>query len=65
MPGKIEALETEIARLQARLGDAGLFAKDPAGFEKAAARIEAAQGERDAAEEEWLTLEMLREELEG
>ncbi|MFA5121660.1 ABC-F family ATP-binding cassette domain-containing protein [Zavarzinia sp.] len=65
LPKRIEALGSEIAGLQAKLADGSLFARDPAAFQKTAARIEAAQGELTAAEDEWLALEMLREEIEG
>ncbi len=65
LPKRIEVLGSEIAGLQAKLADGSLFARDPAGFQKTAARIEAAQGELAAAEDEWLALEMLREEIEG
>ncbi|MDD3444239.1 MAG: ABC-F family ATP-binding cassette domain-containing protein [Zavarzinia sp.] len=65
LPGRIEALTTEIATLQGKLDDGTLFGRDPAAFQKTVARIDAAQGELAAAEDEWLALEMLREELEG
>ncbi|MGH6861610.1 MAG: ABC transporter ATP-binding protein, partial [Phyllobacterium sp.] len=65
LPGRIGALHEEIARLEERLADAGLFSRDPALFNRTA---EAASGKRaslDALEQEWLELEMLREEIEG
>jgi ATP-binding cassette subfamily F protein uup len=65
LPGTIDALAREIAKLQAELADAGLYARDPIRFRAASERLTAAEGERGAAEDRWLQLEMLREELEG
>ncbi|MEW5424425.1 ATP-binding cassette domain-containing protein [Amorphus sp. 3PC139-8] len=65
LPGKIETLESEIAKLQERLADPALFTKDPDGFHTATKALETKAAERDAAEERWLELEMLREELES
>ncbi|TAN52493.1 MAG: ATP-binding cassette domain-containing protein [Rhodospirillales bacterium] len=63
LPGRLEALAGEIAKLETHLADHGLFARDRAGFEKAAARLDAARAELETAEERWLELETLREEL--
>ncbi|WP_207476851.1 ABC-F family ATP-binding cassette domain-containing protein [Arenibaculum pallidiluteum] len=65
LPGRMEALGTEIARLNATLSDAGLYGRDPAGFAKATERLAKAQAELAAAEDRWLELEALREELGG
>ena len=65
LPERMRGLEAEIARLSARLTDAGLYARDPDGFAKVSAALAAAQGGLAAAEERWLALEMLREELQG
>ena len=61
----IAALQAELAHLQSMLTDAGLYGRDPKAFAAASARLGAAQAELDAAETEWLELEMLREELQG
>jgi ATP-binding cassette subfamily F protein uup len=65
LPARIAQLEKEIAALQGQLADPGLYARDPAGFAARSSLIAKKQAERDAAEEEWLRLELLREELEG
>ena len=65
LPAEIAALETEIAKIEAGLADPAFYTRDPAGFAKASARLEAARREREDKENEWLELEMLREELEG
>ena len=41
------------------------IARDPARFAETTQALEAAQEALAAAEEQWLTLEMLREEIEG
>jgi ATP-binding cassette subfamily F protein uup len=65
LPGRIEALAAEIAALRKSLTDPKLYARDPAAFEAAAGRLEAAEAKRAEAEEQWLALEMKREEIEG
>jgi ABC transport system ATP-binding/permease protein len=65
LPGRIADLEAEIAQLGAVLADADLYARRPAAFTQATKALEAAQASLAAAEEQWLALEMLREELEG
>jgi ABC transport system ATP-binding/permease protein len=63
LPEKIDQLTDEIAKLSVAMGDGGLFTRDPVGFEKTSKRLAAAMSEKTAAEEQWLDLEMLREEL--
>jgi ABC transport system ATP-binding/permease protein len=63
LPKRIDQLTDEIAKLSVAMGDGGLFTRDPAGFEKTSKRLAAAMAEKTAAEEQWLALEMLREEL--
>ncbi|WP_135466409.1 ABC-F family ATP-binding cassette domain-containing protein [Crenalkalicoccus roseus] len=65
LPARIEALQEEVARLRQALADPTLYARDRGRFD----RFTAALAEREAAlaraEEEWLSLEMLREEIEA
>jgi ATP-binding cassette subfamily F protein uup len=56
-------LSDEIVALEARLEDAGLYARDPKGFDAIMKRLTAARDALAAAEEEWLTLEERRETL--
>jgi len=56
-------LSDEIVTLDARLEDAGLYARDPKTFDAIMHRVTAARAELGAAEEEWLTLEEKREAL--
>lgn len=65
LPQTMEKLQAEIARLGALLADPQLYAKDPAKFERSSNALAKAQGELEAAEEEWLRLEILREEAGG
>jgi ATP-binding cassette subfamily F protein uup len=65
LPAEIARLAAELIRLEAAFADPDLYARDPARFDKLAASIDAARAGHAAAEEEWLRLEMLREELEG
>ncbi|HEV7267939.1 MAG TPA: ABC-F family ATP-binding cassette domain-containing protein [Falsiroseomonas sp.] len=65
LPARIAQLEREIAALQAQLADPALYARDATGFTARSNLLARKQGEREAAEEEWLRLELLREELEA
>jgi ATP-binding cassette subfamily F protein uup len=58
LPGKIAALEGGLA-------DPGLYARDPAGFERLSRALELAREQLAGAEEEWLMLEERRETLEA
>ena len=62
LPKKIETLQAEAAKLNTAVaGD--LYTRDPKLFAKATARLEEVAREIGDAEERWLELEMLREEL--
>jgi len=65
LPGRMEALRDGIGKLQQALSDPGLYARDRARFDRFTAALAAQQAELDAAEEEWLALELLREEIES
>ena len=65
LPKQMTALQDEAKTLSAALADAGLYARDPKAFADKSARLAAVQAELTAAEEKWLELEMLREEIEG
>jgi ATP-binding cassette subfamily F protein uup len=65
LPKSIDALQAKIRANQELLADPGLYARDRKVFEKASAALAAAQAELAAAEDKWLTLEILREEIDG
>ena len=63
LPQRMAKLEGEIKRLTGVINDPKLYGKDPAAFDLASRQLTKAQGELRTAEEEWLELEVLREEL--
>ncbi len=65
LPKEMEKAEKEIAAREAKMADPNLFTKDPAAFNRIANELESLRNKIAAMEEEWLELEMLREELEG
>lgn len=65
LPKRIATLEAEIASLAAEMADGALFQRDPDRFQAASDRLVAAETERADAEEQWLELELLREEIEA
>jgi ABC transport system ATP-binding/permease protein len=65
LPARIEALRSEIAGLERALGDIDLHGRDPAGFERATHAYAEKRAELERAEDDWLELEILREEIEG
>jgi len=65
LPAQITALEEEAGALRAQLADDSLYARDAKKFADLAAKLAAAQAKLSAAEEQWLELEMLRQEIEG
>jgi ATP-binding cassette subfamily F protein uup len=64
LPAEMEALAKLIEKAQALLADAELFTKAPETFDVAVKKLAKAQADLAAAEEEWLELEVLREELD-
>ena len=65
LPGKIEALQIELTKLQKILDDPDLYTRNPARFAEVSKTIGDRPEALAAAEDDWLALEMLREELEG
>jgi ATP-binding cassette subfamily F protein uup len=64
LPKQIAKLENDIRAFQKTLDDPGLYARDRRAFDAATESMAKAQTELAAAEEKWLELEMLREEIE-
>jgi ABC transport system ATP-binding/permease protein len=65
LPARIVALETQIAELTAILADPDLYARDRARFGATTEALALARDGLAAAEEQWLRLELLREEIEA
>jgi ATP-binding cassette subfamily F protein uup len=64
LPKTMAKLQTEIAKQQKLLDDPDLYTKDRKKFDAASSAIAKAQEELAAAEDRWLELEVLREEIE-
>mgnify|MGYP001806377621 CR=1 FL=1 len=65
LPGRIEAIDVEIATAETEMADPALYTRNPARFSELTAKCEALRAEKDAAEERWLELAMLVEEMAG
>ena len=65
LPKKIEALTQKIEELELQLGDPDFFLKDSLKAKDLALQLESAKSEKDACENEWLEIELLREELDS
>jgi ATP-binding cassette subfamily F protein uup len=65
LPGRIAVLQESVRSLQASLDDPALYARDRHAFAAASEKLGVAQSELAEAEEKWLELEILREEIEG
>lgn len=64
LPEEMAALEIKITEYEKSLSDPDLYSKNPKRFEEVSEALQKAQNQLSAAEEEWLELEMLKEELE-
>ena len=65
LPDRMDALRRELERLETELADGELALREPAAFQASMARYGAVREALDKAEDEWLALEMLREDLES
>jgi ATP-binding cassette subfamily F protein uup len=65
LPKTIAKLQAEIAKQRRHLDDPDLYRKDRKKFDKASDALTTAQKELQEAEDKWLELEMLREEIES
>ena len=65
LPGEIAKLQAKVQALQKTFDDPELYARDPKLFTETSTQLAAAHAELAAAEEKWLELEILREEVEG
>lgn len=63
LPKTIAKLQAEIDELQEKLGDPQFYTRDRTAFEKTTASLGELQQKIAAAQEQWLELEILREEL--
>jgi ATP-binding cassette subfamily F protein uup len=63
LPQSIAAWQAEAAVFQAKLDDPGFYTRDRAGFEAATTALGELHDRIAAAEEQWLALEIMREDL--
>ncbi len=64
LPENMAALEEQMAEINQRMADAQYYQRDPAGFSADSDALARKQAQYDQFEEEWLELEILREEME-
>ncbi|MDO8878247.1 MAG: ATP-binding cassette domain-containing protein [Pseudolabrys sp.] len=65
LPKTIATLQAKANDLQSKLADPKLYQRDRSGFEKITTDLGETQRKLAAAEEQWLELEMMREEMAG
>jgi ATP-binding cassette subfamily F protein uup len=65
LPGEMEKLHADIANLQASLADPDFFKRNATQFKIAVKQLDEKQTALAVAEEKWLELELLREQVEG
>jgi ATP-binding cassette subfamily F protein uup len=65
LPARMAAVSESISALENNIADPAFYERDPKGFQKTIAALDKERATLAAMEEEWLELEMLREELEG
>lgn len=65
LPQEIERITQDIARIEQKMADPEFFMRDPDGFAQAANQLSLLKSEREQIENEWLELELIREELDS
>jgi ATP-binding cassette subfamily F protein uup len=63
LPGEMAKMQADVRRLQSQLADPNLYGRDRAAFTQATNALTQALGQLASAEERWLELEILREEM--
>jgi ATP-binding cassette subfamily F protein uup len=64
LPGEIERIEAEIAKAEEALHDPQLYSLDPQRFADLTTRLESLRADKNSAEERWLEVAALAEELQ-
>ncbi len=65
LPDRMQVLERQIEELGMLLDDPGLYGRDPEGFSASSRALEQKRQEYERLQNQWLELEILREELQG
>ncbi len=63
LPARMEQLRKDIAAANKKLADSALYSRDPKGYAAASETLHKAEADLAVAENEWLELEILREEI--
>ena len=63
LPTEISVLEKEISALVAELSDPNLYQSNPSRFDEASKELENKQAEKSAKENQWLEIEIIKEQL--
>jgi ABC transport system ATP-binding/permease protein len=63
LPDRIETIDSEIAAAEAEMADPSLYTRKPERFAELTAKCAALRAEKEAAEERWLELAMLVEDM--
>ncbi len=64
LPQEIEQLERQIANLESALSDPNLYTDDPERFDRLSKELPEKQAEKETKENQWLELQLLKEELD-
>ena len=65
LPKRIEEIDAELAAAEIEMSDPALYIRKPDRFAELTAKCDTLRAEKDAAEERWLDLAMLVEEMAG
>ncbi len=65
LPGEVARIDGELMAVEEMLHDPDLYARDPAGFAALTDKASALRAEKDAAEERWLEVAAMAEELDA
>ncbi len=65
LPGEIERIESQIAKAEDELHDPELYSRDPERFARLTHQLEKLRAEKSSAEERWLQVAALAEELQS
>ena len=65
LPGEIDGIEADIARAEESLADPDLYVRDPRRFAALTAAIDAKRADKEVAEQRWLEVAEMAEQLRG
>ena len=65
LPGEMDALRSNIIKLQTQLAEPDFYSKTPEKFNQMAEQLKIVEQNLSLAEEQWLTLSLLQDEIDG